>query len=99
MQATFHPLTPQKKSFSLHAFHEDPLLKQLSPLVMTIGSSGYGKVKLEMLQSPQPTSKDLFSQLLASEAKATEEETLRRYEIMEEESSEILDEVLDNESQ
>jgi hypothetical protein len=69
MQKSFNPLTPQKKGFSLHSFHEDSLLKELSPQVMTVSSSNVGKIKLEMMSSPLPTTKDLFAQLLASEQK------------------------------
>jgi hypothetical protein len=87
MQKAFHPLTPQKKSVSFHSFHEDSLLKELSPYFATVCSSNNGKIKLEMMQSPLPTTKDLFSQLLASEKKVSIEEELNRYEILEEEES------------
>lgn len=44
-----------------------------------------------MLQSPIPTSKDLFSQLLASEHKIQLEDYFRHAEILEEESYENID--------
>lgn len=44
-----------------------------------------------MLQSPIPTSKDLFSQLLASELKIQQEDYFRHSEILEEESYENID--------
>ena len=46
MQKTFEHITPQKKTLSIHSFHEDNLLKDLSPLITTIGSSNLGRVKL-----------------------------------------------------
>lgn len=46
MQKSFHPLTPKKRTLNKLPFHEDLLLKELSPQLLTIGSSGYGKVKL-----------------------------------------------------
>lgn len=79
MQKSFNHLTPQKKGLSIHSFHEDSLLKELSPQVMTVSSSNYGKIKLELMSSPLPTSKDLFAQLLASEQKIVDEEDFQRY--------------------
>jgi hypothetical protein len=93
MQRSFHPITPQKRNISMLSLHDDLLLKELSPLVLTVGSSGYGKVKLEMLHSPQPTNKDLFSQLLASELKCNYDDYFHNYEILEEESYENLDDL------
>ena len=92
MQKSYLPKTPQKKSFqSLHA-HEDYPLKELSPLMLTFFSSNYGKMtKLEMLHSPLPANKDLFAQLIASEVKNSTEDTFRNYEILEEESYELLE--------
>lgn len=66
MQKSLHHLTPQKRTLNKFSFHDEHLLKELSPQLLTVGSSGYGKVHLEMLNSPLPTNKDLFSQLLQS---------------------------------
>jgi len=70
MQKSYHPKTPQKKTFQNILHHDDQPLKELSPLMLTVFSSNYSKLtKLEMLHSPLPTNKDLFSQLIASEIK------------------------------
>ena len=82
MQKTFETITPQKRAFSKLSQADEPHLKELSPLVLTIGSSSYGKIKLEMLQSPVPASKDLFAQLLASEHKICPEDYFQNYEIL-----------------
>lgn len=47
-----------------------------------------------MLHSPLPTAKDLFSQLIASEVKGDNEDIYQRYEIVEEESFEMIDEAM-----
>lgn len=80
MQKNFPPITPQKRSFSLLTPHEENFFKELSPMFLTVSSSNYSsKVKLEMLTSPVPTSKDLFSQLLASEHKLNNEDYFKNY--------------------
>lgn len=66
MQKSFYPLTPQKRTLPKLPFHDEHLLKELSPQLLTIGSSGCGKPKLEMLHSPLSGNSDLFSQLLQS---------------------------------
>jgi hypothetical protein len=72
MHKSIVAITPQKKT-ARHAFDEH--LKELSPLILTIFPSSCRKSwRLEMLQSPQPTSKDLFYQLLASEVKTIPED-------------------------
>ena len=98
MQRPFAPLTPQKKTLALHPLHEDTLLKELSPCFMTVSSSNFGKVKLEMMQSPLPTTKDLFSQLLASEKKSLQEEEEHHYEIIDEDIYYQIDEDMLKES-
>lgn len=65
--------------------------------MLTVISSSHGKIaKLEMLQSPLPANKDLFSQLLGSEIKNATDDCLHNYEIMEEESYENVDDVILN---
>lgn len=44
-----------------------------------------------MLQSPLPTTKDLFSQLIASGQKVQQEDYFKNYEIMEEDSFDNID--------
>lgn len=81
MQKSFVAITPQKKTTKHHMFEEH--LKQLSPLMLTVFSSSYGKMsKLEMMQSPVPTNKDLFYQLLASEIKAIPQNYAENYELL-----------------
>ncbi len=82
MQRSLQPLTPQKRPFSKLSFHDEHLLKELSPQPLTIGSSGCGKPKLEMLNSPISMNSDLFSQLLQSERKVTYEEYFQSNEIL-----------------
>lgn len=79
----FVPITPQKRTHSL--FHnEDPALRELSPFPQCLNlSSSRKNNKLELLQSPIPTNRDLFSQLLATEVKTPHEPT-NHCEIMEE---------------
>jgi hypothetical protein len=80
MQKQFHPITPQKITHAHFAGHDDHLLKELSPLMLTVISSSQGKIaKLEMLQSPLPANKDLFSQLLGTEIKNATEDCLQNY--------------------
>jgi len=67
MQKSYLPKTPQKKTFQNIHFYDEQPLKELSPVTLTVFSSNYSKLtKLEMLHSPLPTNKDLFSQLIAS---------------------------------
>ena len=94
MQKTFDTLTPQKKMGHIFNQHEDSFMKDLPPLAMTISSSNFGKVTLEMLSSPLPASKDLFAQLLASERKPIEADIFQGYEILEEDSYEQPDEMM-----
>lgn len=52
--------------------------------MLTVISSSSGKMsRLEMMQSPAPTNKDLFYQLL-SEIKAIPEHSIENYEIFDE---------------
>lgn len=94
MHKSCQAVTPQKRTFSKLPQVDDMNLKELSPMVLTVGSSSYGKIKLEMLHSPIPTSKDLFSQLLASEHKIVPDDYLHNYEILEEESYENIDDIV-----
>jgi hypothetical protein len=44
MQKSYLPKTPQKKSFQNIHFQEEQQLKELSPLMLTVFSSNYGKL-------------------------------------------------------
>ena len=99
MQNSFQTITPRKKTLARQPMLDDNFMKELSPLFMTGHSSNYGKAKLEMMLSPLPANKDLFSQLLASGLKPNQEDDFQRYEILEEESFEQMDELMINHSQ
>ena len=46
MENTLNPLTPQKKVLLARSLHQESVLKELSPQVMTVISSNIGKIKL-----------------------------------------------------
>jgi hypothetical protein len=85
MQKMYGPITPQKRTL---AFHHEDALKELSPSPCPCPKallSHRKHPKLELLQSPAPLHRDLFSQLLSAELEDSFPASPVAYEIMEEE--------------
>lgn len=72
----FSPITPQKRA-PQHLF-DDPLLKELSPFPQAFSQRKPHSLTLtlELLTSPLPATRDLFSQLLTEPTSALRNETL-----------------------
>jgi hypothetical protein len=97
MQKSFVAMTPQKRSLTLFHAQEEHPLTDLSPMLPHyLHSNSRPALALEMLQSPLPANRDLFSQLLATEFKPLVQPT---YELMEEETYEDFDEFYHDEQE
>lgn len=68
----FCPITPQKRGYGFN--FEEGHLRELSPFPQRLPLSSHRKPAcLELLTSPLPTNRDLFSQLLATELRTPRE--------------------------
>lgn len=69
MQKSFVAMTPQKRSLPLFHPQEEQPLSDLSPMLPHSLSNSRPALALQMLHSPLPAHRDLFSQLLATDPK------------------------------